>query len=161
MEEIAYAFNLPMIKGEIDYNKVRPVGYKLDKNELSYLYRDCAIVAQGLKYLFDNGLTKITTGSNALHEYKQIIGAKNFKYWFPIPYYDKEIREAYRGGYTYLNPKFKNKELGEGIVLDVNSLYPAMMTELLPYGEGIFLKENMMKIKIILFMFKCWKLNLN
>ena len=36
VEEIAYAFNLPMIKGEIDYNKVRPIGYKLDKNELSY-----------------------------------------------------------------------------------------------------------------------------
>lgn len=140
VEEIAYAFNLLMIKGEIDYNKVRPIGYKLDKNELSYLYRDCAIVAQGLKYLFDNGLTKITTGSNALYEYKQIIGTKNFKYWFPIPYYDKEIREAYRGGYTYLNPKFKNKELGKGIVLDVNSLYPAMMMQLLPYGEGIFFK---------------------
>ncbi len=51
---------------------------------------------------------------------------------------DKEVRYAYRGGFTWLNDRFKEKEIGEGMVFDVNSLYPAQMySRLLPYGEPI------------------------
>ena len=52
---------------------------------------------------------------------------------------DTFIRKAYRGGFTYVNPKFQGKKIGEGIVLDVNSLYPSVMYscdgQLLPYGR--------------------------
>lgn len=58
---------------------------------------------------------------------------------FPPPDYDEDVRRAYRGGFTYVNPKFKGKVLGEGIVFDVNSLYPSVMAgcdgQLLPYGD--------------------------
>ena len=38
-----------------------------------------------------------------------------------------------------LNPVYKNKEVGSGVVLDVNSLYPSIMYEkMLPFGEGVF-----------------------
>ena len=91
-----------------------------------------------LKALFDMGLTKMTTASNALNEYKTLMGNR-FKYWFPPPQYDAEIRQAYKGGFTYLSPRYADKDVGKGIVLDVNSLYPAMMYyKPLPYDEGVF-----------------------
>lgn len=52
---------------------------------------------------------------------------------------DYDLRKAYKGGWTYLNPVFKNQEVGKGIVLDVNSMYPSKMRDaLLPYGEPVF-----------------------
>lgn len=42
------------------------------------------------------------------------------------------------GGFTYLSPEYTEKEVGEGCVLDVNSLYPSVMyTEKIPIGEPI------------------------
>lgn len=42
-------------------------------------------------------------------------------------------------GFTYLNPIYKEKDVGSGCVLDVNSLYPSVMHEtLLPFGEPVF-----------------------
>ena len=50
---------------------------------------------------------------------------------------DKMVRAAYRGGFTYVNPKHKNKERGAGVSIDVNSLYPSVLRyKLLPYGYG-------------------------
>ena len=38
-----------------------------------------------------------------------------------------------------MNKIYKEKEVGSGIVLDVNSLYPSIMYEkILPFGEGVF-----------------------
>ena len=43
------------------------------------------------------------------------------------------------GGFTYLNPLYKEKDVDSGIVLDVNSLYPYVMYEkMLPFGNPIF-----------------------
>ena len=54
---------------------------------------------------------------------------------------DKDIRASYKGGFTYLNPLYKEKETGSGIVFDVNSMYPARMSyDLLPYSEPLFFK---------------------
>ena len=40
---------------------------------------------------------------------------------------DQWLRRGYRGGWCYLAPEYESKELGQGITLDVNSLYPSMM----------------------------------
>lgn len=139
VEQIAIAFKLDVKKGELDYHAERPEGYILKYKDKSYLKGDVEIVGKALKVLFNQGLTKMTQGSNALFDFKKTIGEKNFNRFFPIPFYDSDIRQAYKGGFAYLNPKYKNKDVGEGIVLDVNSLYPSVMYyELLPYGEGIF-----------------------
>lgn len=51
---------------------------------------------------------------------------------------DGDIRAAYRGGFCYVAEQFAEKEIGDGIVLDVNSLYPSQMYyRMLPYGEPI------------------------
>lgn len=159
VEEVAEAFNLPIAKQEIDYNEKREIGHELTQKETYYLRCDCEVIARALKILFDQGLTKMTQGSNALADYTKIIGQKNFKKWFPIPLYDADIRQSYKGGFTYLNPKYKNVDLGEGIVLDVNSLYPSVMYySELPYGEGIFFKgkyKDDSVYKLYIQMFKC------
>lgn len=138
---IAKGFNLPISKLEIDYNETREKGHILTKEEVDYLRNDVEIMARALHILFEQGLTKMTQGSNALFDYKRTVGTKNFSKWFPIPEYDSDIRQSYKGGFTYLNPKYKEIDLQEGIVLDVNSLYPSVMYyRPLPYGEGIFFK---------------------
>lgn len=139
VSQIAKAFNLPISKLELDYKQFRPVGYELTKEEIDYLRNDVDIVARALSVLFSQGLDKMTQGSNALHDYKRVVSIKNFERWFPVPDYDGDIRQSYKGGFTYLNPSYKNKDIEEGIVLDVNSLYPWVMHDCpLPYGEGIF-----------------------
>lgn len=139
VKDIAKGFNLPIKKGEIDYNKPRPIGYDADPEELDYLKGDVSIMAMSLQTLFAQKLTQMTQGSNALHDYKNTVTVSNFERWFPVPLYDADVRQSYKGGFTYLDPRYTNKDIGEGIVLDVNSLYPSVMrNRLLPYGDGIF-----------------------
>lgn len=139
IEDIAKGFNLPISKLKIDYTAKREIGHVLTDEEISYLRNDVDIDARALNILFEQGLNKMTQGSNALFDYKRIVGKKNFERWYPIPAYDYDIRQSYKGGFTYLNPKYKEKDIKDGIVLDVNSLYPSVMYyNKLPYGEGIF-----------------------
>ena len=135
------AFGLDSIKGGIDYKKYRPVGYKPTKKERKYIYFDVKIVGQSLKILLEQDLKKITQASNAFEDFKTIIGKDNFKEYFPkLPtLIDKQLREAYKGGFTYVDPRYQDKEIGEGLVFDVNSLYPYVMKEKkLPYGEPLY-----------------------
>jgi len=139
VEKIAQDFNLDIGKLEIDYHKTRKIGHNLTEHEVDYLRCDVEIMAKALEIMFEQKLTKMTMGSNALTSYKEMI--RYFIKYFPIiPYeMDKDIRKSYKGGFTYLNPKYKNKEVGKGSVYDVNSLYPSVMyNELLPFGEPLF-----------------------
>lgn len=139
VKEIAKGFNLPMSKLEIDYDEKREVGHVLTPHEVDYLRNDVVIVASALDVLFKQGLDKMTQGSNALFDYKRTVTIKRFEKWFPIPDYDKDVRQSYRGGFTYLNPRYKGIDIDDGVVFDVNSLYPSVMHDKpLPYGEGIY-----------------------
>ncbi len=137
VDKVAKSFKLPISKLEIDYARHNnlPEGSPLTNEEVAYLRNDVEIMSRALDIMFTSGLNKITIGSDALNYYKSI--NKHFDEFFPIVDLetDKNLRESYRGGFTYLNPKYKEKETGKGIVLDVNSLYPSVMyNELLPYG---------------------------
>lgn len=143
VEQIAKAFNLPISKLEINYKKYRAPGYQLDETEKAYVINDVKIVAMALLILFKQGMNKITQGSNAMADYKAIIGKYKFRDYFPLilPEVDKDIRQAYKGGFTYLSDRFKGKIIGRGIVLDVNSLYPSCMYyKPLPYGPPLGFK---------------------
>lgn len=137
IEQTAKTFGLPVSKLKIDYDEYRPPNHKLTPQEIDYLKGDVTIDAMALKILFDQDLKQMTQGSNALHDFKKIMTTKEFERRFPILSYDEDIRQAYKGGFTYVNKKYIGKDVGQGIVLDVNSLYPWVMREkLLPYGEG-------------------------
>lgn len=141
VEQIAKAYGLTFRKLEIDYDKPRPEGYIPTDEEWEYQHADVAIMSQALHILFSEGLTKITQGSNALWDYKEIIGKKNFKRWFPVlpPEIDAFCRKSYKGGATQVHKIFANQEIGCGITLDVNSMYPWAMYEMfLPFGEPIY-----------------------
>lgn len=138
VSNVARAFQLDTTKGEIDYHAYRPVGYQPTPEEIDYLHRDVKIVADALKQVIDNGMTRLTVASDSLAEYKRLFGPKLFKTTFPIlsEGMDAEIRRAYRGGFTYSDPRFRSRQVGHGLVLDVNSLYPSVMyNNILPYGE--------------------------
>lgn len=139
VEAIAKGFNLPISKLEIDYDERREIGHMLTPQEINYLRNDVEIMSRALLTLFNQDLRQMTQGSNALYDYKKIVGKKNFSKWFPKPDYDFDIRQSYKGGFTYCDPRRQGQDIGAGIVLDVNSLYPSVMYyQQLPYGEGIF-----------------------
>lgn len=138
---IAKAFELADQKLHIDYKAHREKGHVLTPEEKAYIINDCRIVAQALKVQFEKGLTKMTNASDAMSSYKDMIGGNRFEQWFPVfPIdLDGDIRLAYKGGFTYLNPKYKNKRVKGGITLDVNSLYPDRMYHcLLPFGYPMY-----------------------
>lgn len=141
VKKIAEDFKLPIKKGDIDYHKERPVGYEIDDEERAYIKNDIEIIADALHIQFQQGLDRITSGSDSLKGYKSIITTKIFEKHFPVLSLelDSNIRLAYRGGFTWLNDKYAEKEIGEGIVFDVNSLYPYIMYDRpVPYGMPIF-----------------------
>lgn len=151
VESMPKTFKIEENKLEIDYNAPREKGHILTGEEESYIKNDVVIVAKALSYLFNMGLTKMTAGSNALSEYKEITRLNRFRSLYkPLNYdIDKDIRRAYRGGFTYLNPVYKNKEVKEGEVLDVNSLYPSVMyKEMLPFGEPFFYEGEYQEDKV-------------
>lgn len=139
VDQTAKSFNLDAKKGSIDYSKDRQPGYVLDEEEIDYLKNDVTIMAKALKFLFDQDLDRMTTGANALKYYKKSFPKNQFEYTFPEPLYDQDVRQSYRGGFCYLMDEYKDRTTGEGIILDVNSLYPSVMYyENLPYGEPIW-----------------------
>lgn len=139
VEEVAKAFNLSIKKLEIDYKAKREKGYKITDEEKEYLKYDVMIMSLALEKMFEMKITRMTIASNAMNFFKDTISKKRFEEWFKPPLYDKDLRQAYKGGFTYLNEIYRGKEVKEGIVLDVNSLYPSVMYySPMPYGEGIY-----------------------
>ena len=145
VKEIPKAFGLEECKGSIDYDRHNklPPDSPLTDEEKEYITHDVVIVAKAIKYMNEHGFNKMTIGSCALNEYKHIVGTNTFKRWFPTPEYHDDVKQSYRGGFTYLNPKFAGVPIKEGISLDVNSLYPSVLRSHdcpLPYGTALFFK---------------------
>lgn len=141
VDSIAKSFKLPISKLKIDYDSHNnlPIGSPLTPEEEEYIKHDVQIVAHAIEYFYSQGLDKMTIGSCALSEYKKIIKKRNFDRYFPTPKYHDDVKQSYRGGFTYLNPNYTEKVVGKGIVLDVNSLYPSVMYDnYLPFGTPIY-----------------------
>lgn len=149
VDKIAKDFNLPIRKLELDYHAKREIGHILTEEEIDYIKNDVEIMARSLEFMFNENLKKMTIGSDALNNYKEM--NTNFSKYFPLlPYQiDLDIRRSYKGGFTYLNEVYKEKETGSGIVLDVNSLYPSVMKyEKLPFGEPIYFEGEYKEDKL-------------
>jgi hypothetical protein len=127
VKKIAKDFKLTVLKGDIDYHLERPIGWEITPEEHEYIKNDIQIIAEALEIQFKQGMTKMTNGSDSLGGFKDIISKKSYERLFPVFSHvlDENIRLAYRGGFTWVNKRFQGKELGAGMVFDVNSLYPA------------------------------------
>lgn len=83
VDETAKVFNLPISKLNIDYKKERKLGHILTHEEMEYIKNDVLIMAKALEVVFDENLTKMTRASNALFDYKEILGKSKFNHYFP------------------------------------------------------------------------------
>lgn len=143
VEAIAETFKLPYKKGKIDYDRHNnlPEGSPISEDEQKYLLKDLLIPCVAAEFFHEQGLNRMTIGSCALHEYKGLLGKNEFKRLFPTPKYHDDVRQSYKGGYVYVNPKYAGKRIDRGVVLDKNSMFPwVMKTKLLPWGTPIFYK---------------------
>ena len=144
VSQIAKDFKLgeEMQKLTLDYNKKRSKDHYMNKEEKEYLLHDIIIVKRALEMQFNEGMTKMTTGSDSLNEFIEMIGGKKeFRRLFPVIdlNIDRILRLGYKGGYVYLNPKYAKMswhgEIGKCQVYDKNSMHPSMMcTKPMPYG---------------------------
>lgn len=145
IKKMAKDFNLSIKKGEIDYNKPRPVGYIPTDEEIDYIHNDTEIAAQCIRKMLEEGHDKITISSCAFQDYKQIVGQR-YRNWFGKwesecdMEKDTFIRQAYRGGFCQPNKKYVNTTIKQPVYYnDVNSLYPHVMRNYnLPYGEPVY-----------------------
>lgn len=133
-------------KGDIDYDKVRPVGYSPTEAELDYQKRDVMIVSNALHIV---GVSKLTISSLAFNDWKDTLTFtkkdgtrfKNGGIWrniFPRlnDRDDAAIRSAYRGGFTAVAVGKEGYMSGPGRTYDVNSMYPSILRdEPMPCGK--------------------------
>lgn len=142
VREIAESYGLPISKGECDYAKERDEYYEATPDEVDYVERDTEVVARILNIMYDEGMDKMTSASDTFSKYKAMLGS-DYNFLFPVVdiKIDQYIRESYRGGVCFVNPKYKGKPVEVDNVYDVNSMYPYQMCErLLPYGRPVFFK---------------------
>lgn len=134
---IGKTFNLPEQKGDLDYRAYRAPGHKLTEEERCYISHDVQITARALAQNFAQNLSKMTIGSNAMGFFKKQFGRKRFEKTFPTLSLeaDHDIRKAYRGGFTYVEPKYAGKFVYNGVSVDYNSMYPSVMKKY-PYPVG-------------------------
>lgn len=151
----AFGFAESDAKGELDYDTYRPVGHEPTDAELYYLREDVVIVAKALKQLEEQGFTRMTNSGDAFNAWKltlltdrarerHVKPEHHYRQLFPLlPLeIDDYIRRAYRGGWTYVNPKYAGKIIDKPVeVWDINSMYPdKMRNKYLPVGEPTFFK---------------------
>lgn len=138
IEKVAKTFHLPESKLTLDYNTFREYGHELTEHEIEYIKADVVILAKALNEMITNGFSRLTAGSNALNHYKNM--TEEYKRLFPQleEKVDIDCRKSYKGGWTYLNPLYRNKPVEYGCVYDVNSMYPwAMKYCKLPFGKPV------------------------
>lgn len=142
--KIPKAFGFDVEKLELDYETNREIGHELTQHEKDYISHDVIIAAMAMETMFNQGMKRITAGSNAFHDYQNMLGGKRrFRDWYPTPDYDFDLRDAgcYKGGFTAVNPRYAGKIINGGCSFDVNSLYPSVMAsahgEVLPFDEPI------------------------
>ena len=164
LRDIPKAYGIPLNKLSIDYTKYRPRNGELTEEEIAYLKADLQIPALALQNdIIKEKRCKLTASADALDDFKSRnpLYLRKIKYnghkisdlkmrdecfrrlfpcldLFTTDYqetFDVFCRRSYKGGWTYY--KYDEPRLiGDGLVFDVNSLYPSVMYECpLPYGK--------------------------
>lgn len=143
VRQIGKAFNTKKQKLELEYEDEREERHVMSKEEIEYLANDIAVVAEALEVQYNEGMEKMTIGSDCLNTFIEMFGGKEkFRKWFPVlnPEEDAFVRKSYKGGWCYVHRKGHFSDVN-GYTADVNSLYPSMMHSqsgnIYPYGEGV------------------------
>lgn len=193
LKEIGIQYNTGIQKIDEDsefYDRIRPIGHKLTKEESDYLKADCYVLGSALvKQIERYGTIYRTQASKAFHFFKQsctdeagnvnygkkyegiqkwtvpqiagledYAGAKvrflprevrrkidnsgvklidSFEHYIPDYYTWADIKMAYVGGISYVNPIYQERSILHHLtVIDVNSMYPyCLRTFPIPFGR--------------------------
>lgn len=172
IKRIGKAFGTKHKKLEMEYEGFRYAGCEITDKEKEYIGNDVLVAKEGIEIMIDEGHTKSTIGSCCLAEFKTGFYKNEYKNLFPnlyeMEYKGKTagdyVKKSYRGGWCYL-VKGKEGKHYNGITLDVNSLYPSMMSSqsgnIYPIGnptfwEGNYIPEVAKRDDIFYFVrFKC------
>jgi len=136
LNKITRDFGVEHQKLEMDYVGERHAGYKMTPEEAAYFRNDLFGLAEALEEVFSRGVDALTIGSECMKEFKAGFDNLDYQCLFPdlteyeLPWgetVEHFCREAYRGGWCYVNPVYQMKRQGKGFTLDVNSLYPSRM----------------------------------
>ena len=154
LASIGESFGTKHQKLSIEYEGIRAAGEEIKPEEQEYIKNDVLVLKEALEIMFAEGHQKLTIGSCCMEEYKKLMGY-DFKEFFPdissivldkakygSENADSYIRKAYRGGWCYVAKGKEGKRFTDGITLDVNSLYPSVMSKEsgneYPYGDPVF-----------------------
>lgn len=141
LKQLGKSFKTKHQKTEMEYEGKRYAGCTITPNELEYIKNDVFVLKEALEIMFQQGHKKLTIGACCLSEYKNIVTIPQFKIKFPhldemgldknLHFYDnadKWLRRSYRGGWCYVVKGKENRILKNGFTIDVNSLYPSVMS---------------------------------
>lgn len=137
VQSVSKLYGIEGKKDYPDFTKYIPIIYIPTKEEIEYCIQDSRIMAYALNKEYQKGHNKITLSTDAFTEVKSFIGGKFWRNNFPLLSNDDDafFRDAYGGGWVYVNPKYANKEVYNVNVYDINSMYPDKMKNFpLPYG---------------------------
>lgn len=160
VKRIGESFATKHKKLDMEYKGFRYAGCHITDEEKQYIGNDVMVIKEALEIMFTGGHKKLTIGSCCLAEYKALLGHKTYTAYFPnlcdfkIPKSaygaenaDEYIRYAYHGGWCYCARGKENKVYKGGVTLDVNSLYPSVMSSesnnRYPIGYPTFWKGNL------------------
>lgn len=131
-------------KSRLDVTKRRPPGYQYTQEDLERVQGDTRILAVAVADLYARGMKAMTMAGDAMQFFRSMWSEgrrhprQDWMKCFPtLKEMDGVLRRGYRGGWTYLNPKYKDVDLDVVRVYDVNSMYPWAMTLPMPYGYPI------------------------
>lgn len=146
LKEVGKAFKTPHQKLEMEYEGYRYSGCEITDEERKYIENDVYVLKEALMSFFSEGHDRLTIGACCMDEFKHIWGKEYRSYFknlteikYPDRFKGKEwneaienldgyIRKSYKGGWCYV-VKGKEKIIHKnGITLDVNSLYPYVMS---------------------------------
>lgn len=139
VKRIGDSFGTKHKKLDMEYEGFRFAGCEITDEEEKYIANDVLVVKEALEIMFNEGHDSLTIGSCCLSEFKKCYDKQDYATLFPdltliecdfekYPNADKYIRKSYRGGWCYLVKGKEDKIYTQGITLDVNSLYPSMMS---------------------------------
>lgn len=139
LETIGKTVGFEKLVHTYDYQKIRQSENDFTSTEIEYFKRDIDILHELMSQHFKtHKALKITRAAYAYSDlYRSVrkYHRDDFEKIFDTPMTLEEnnyIRQSYYGGFSYLEDKYTEKPLKNGFTLDVNSLYPYVMTSNYP-----------------------------
>lgn len=159
LKRIGESFKTKHQKTTMEYVGYREPHGVITNDEREYISNDVLVLKEGLEKTFEEGHDSLTIGSCCLKEFKEGYYYPVWRQFFPnlakieidkdtygSSNADEYIRKSYKGGWCYVVKEKEKKIFRNGVTLDVNSLYPSVMSFSLgytfPIGKPKFYSSN-------------------